>query len=90
MLVTVDRLARGKPAPDGYLLAAADLGVDSADCLVAEDSAGGIAAARAAGCAVLAVTTTAPAERLAADLVVGTLADVAFAATAAGVRLALR
>ena len=87
VLVTVDRLRRGKPAPDGYLLAAAELGRAAADCLVVEDSASGISAARAAGCAVLAVATTTTANRLAADLVVGTLADVRFTAEAGGVRL---
>ena len=87
VLVTVDRLRRGKPAPDGYLLAAAELGRAAADCLVVEDSASGISAARAAGCAVLAVATTTTADRLAADLVVGTLADVRFTAEAGGVRL---
>jgi sugar-phosphatase len=86
-VVTVDRLRRGKPAPDGYLLAAAELGRAATDCLVVEDSASGITAARAAGCAVLAVATTTTAERLAADLVVGTLADVRFSADREGVRL---
>ena len=87
VLVTVDRLRRGKPAPDGYLLAAAELGRAAADCLVVEDSASGISAAREAGCAVLAVATTTRADRLAADLVVGTLADVRFTGEAGGVRL---
>ena len=85
VLVTVDRLRRGKPAPDGYLLAAAELGRAAADCLVVEDSATGISAARAAGCAVLAVATTTTPGRLAADLVVGTLADVRFAVDGTGV-----
>jgi sugar-phosphatase len=86
VVVTVDRLRRGKPAPDGYLLAAAELGRAAPDCLVVEDSASGISAARAAGCAVLAVATTTRADRLAADLVVGTLADVRFRADRDGVR----
>lgn len=90
VLVTVDRLQRGKPEPDGYLLAAAELGVDPAQCLVVEDAIGGIAAARAAGCAVLAVSTTTPADRLPADLVVGTLADVTFSVRPDGVRVSPR
>jgi HAD superfamily hydrolase (TIGR01509 family) len=44
-----------KPAPDGYLLAAAALGVDPRDCLVVEDSYAGIHAGRAAGARVVAV-----------------------------------
>lgn len=44
------RLGRpGKPAPDIYLAAAAADGVDPAACLVVEDSATGVRAARAAG-----------------------------------------
>jgi mannitol-1-/sugar-/sorbitol-6-phosphatase len=48
VLVTADQVARGKPAPDPYLLAAERLGVDPADCLVLEDAPSGIAAGRAA------------------------------------------
>jgi sugar-phosphatase len=39
----------GKPAPDGYLLAAQRLGVAIGSCLVVEDSPAGVGAARAAG-----------------------------------------
>lgn len=42
-------LGRPKPAPDLYLHAAAQLGVDPALCVVIEDSAAGARAARAAG-----------------------------------------
>lgn len=44
-----DMVARGKPHPDIFLLAAEKLGVDPSDCLVIEDSAGGIRGAVAAG-----------------------------------------
>jgi sugar-phosphatase len=75
--ITIEDVERGKPAPDPFVLAAQRLGVDAADCLVVEDAPSGITGARAAGCAVLAVTTTSPAEDLAdADLVVGSLGDV--------------
>ena len=46
---------RGKPGPDGYLRAAALIGVSPAGCLVVEDSEAGIAAGIAAGMRVLAV-----------------------------------
>jgi sugar-phosphatase len=64
VLVTSDMVARGKPAPDPYLLAAACLGVSPADCIVLEDAPPGIAAGRAAGMTVWAVTTTHPAQDL--------------------------
>jgi HAD superfamily hydrolase (TIGR01509 family) len=43
------------PDPEPYLLAAARLGVAPAGCVVLEDSPSGAAAARAAGCPVIAV-----------------------------------
>ena len=49
------RLHRGKPAPDIFLLAADELGVDPATCLVVEDATVGVAAAHAAGMQVIAV-----------------------------------
>jgi HAD superfamily hydrolase (TIGR01509 family) len=54
-LVTGDRVARGKPAPDPYLLAAAMLGVDARNCVAIEDSGTGAASAEAAGCLVVVV-----------------------------------
>lgn len=69
-LVTVEDVTRGKPDPEPYLVAARRLGVDPARCLVVEDAPAGIAAARAAGCAVLAVAGTLAAGDLDADLVV--------------------
>jgi sugar-phosphatase len=58
VLVTSDLTARGKPAPDPYLLGAERMGVDPADCIVLEDARAGIAAGRAAGMTVWAVATT--------------------------------
>ena len=65
VLITADQLARGKPAPDAYLLAAERLGADPRECLVLEDAPSGIAAGRAAGMTVWAVTTTHAAAELA-------------------------
>jgi beta-phosphoglucomutase-like phosphatase (HAD superfamily) len=48
-VVTRDDEPRGKPAPDSFLEAARRLGTAPADCLAIEDSAPGLAAARAAG-----------------------------------------
>ena len=46
---SADMVARGKPHPDIFLFAADRLGVSPNQCLVIEDSAGGIKAAVAAG-----------------------------------------
>ena len=46
---SADMVARGKPHPDIFLFAADQLGVSPDECLVIEDSAGGIRAAVAAG-----------------------------------------
>ena len=76
-LVTADDVQRGKPAPDGYLLAAQQLGAAPGDCLVVEDAPAGIAAGCAAGATVLGVATTFPAADLQdADVVVQSLAVV--------------
>ena len=46
---------RSKPAPDGYRMACERLELPPHEVLVVEDSAAGVAAGRAAGCAVIAV-----------------------------------
>ncbi|MGV9662213.1 HAD family hydrolase [Nocardia niigatensis] len=53
--VSTEEVARGKPAPDGYLEAAARLGVDPDLCIAIEDSSNGLRAAHAAGMTVIAV-----------------------------------
>ena len=58
VFVTADDVQRGKPDPQGYLLAAARLGRDTTACIVFEDAPPGVAAARAAGARVVALTTT--------------------------------
>ncbi|MNN79879.1 Beta-phosphoglucomutase [compost metagenome] len=42
-------MPKGKPAPDVYLEAAKQLGVEPKECLVLEDSRNGVIAAKAAG-----------------------------------------
>jgi beta-phosphoglucomutase len=48
-LVAAEDVAHGKPAPDVFLAAAARLGVPPARCVVVEDAAAGVDAARRAG-----------------------------------------
>jgi HAD superfamily hydrolase (TIGR01509 family) len=71
VLVTVEQVPRGKPHPDGYLAAAAHLGVPAAACLVVEDSEPGIAAGHAAGMPVAAL------RGMPADLAIAHLGDLA-------------
>jgi sugar-phosphatase len=58
MMVSAEDVVHGKPAPEGFLLGAARLGAGVADCLVFEDAPAGIAAAEAAGAALVVVTAT--------------------------------
>jgi sugar-phosphatase len=64
VLVAAEDVLTGKPAPDGYVLAAAKLSAEPRECLVIEDTPAGIAAGRAAGAGVIAVATTFPSSEL--------------------------
>jgi HAD superfamily hydrolase (TIGR01509 family) len=66
VLVSADDIRRSKPDPEGYLIALHLLGVRAAEAAAVEDSEAGVAAAKAAGLHTVGVTTTQPAERLAA------------------------
>jgi beta-phosphoglucomutase family hydrolase len=75
-----ERGLRGKPAPDTFLAAAADLGVDKADAVVFEDALAGVASGKAGGFGfVVGVDRLDQAEQLraqGADVVVQDLADL--------------
>jgi len=73
-----DEVARAKPAPDVYRLAAQRLAVAEAGCVALEDSEHGVRAAKAAGMWCIAVPSemTRGLDFSAADMVVGSLADV--------------
>jgi len=70
VMVTIEDVRLGKPEPEGYKLAfdrlnlEYDAELDKEYSLVIEDSAGGCAAARAAGLRVLGVATSLPLEEL--------------------------
>jgi HAD superfamily hydrolase (TIGR01509 family) len=57
-VVGAEGVARGKPAPDIFLAAAAALGVAPERCLVFEDAVNGIVAARAAGMRSVGIATS--------------------------------
>ena len=64
-VVAAEDVKRGKPAPDGYLLGLARLGIaDAGTCLAVEDSPAGVRAARAAGLNCWAVSTSRPPSAL--------------------------
>ena len=87
VFVTAGDVQRGKPDPEGYLLAARRVGVAPADCVVVEDSPPGVGAGKAAGMAVIAVLTTYPAVALSsADVRLGALADLRVRPAAAASR----
>jgi len=77
MVVLDDGTFPGKPAPDGYLRAAAKLGVEPSACTVFEDSLSGVRAAFAAGVTeIFALASDASPETLGAmDGVVEVLPD---------------
>jgi Haloacid dehalogenase-like hydrolase len=89
VVITVDQIARGKPDPEGFLLATHRLHVEPGLCLVVEDAPSGLVAARAAGCATITLTTTTPRSALVADLIVNSLANVRFETVRDGVRVAM-
>jgi len=55
VVLASEQVAVGKPAPDGYLLAAAMLGVEPGEVVVFEDAAAGLDAARASRASVVVV-----------------------------------
>jgi sugar-phosphatase len=83
VFIAADDVARGKPAPDPYLAAAAALGVRADHTVVVEDSPSGVEAGRRAGAgAVLGVS--AMAVDTDADVVVADLRNVAWSSDPAG------
>lgn len=74
-IITGDEVCNSKPDPEGYLKAAAQVGVDPQRCAVFEDSLQGVKAGKAAGAYVIGVAGTLKAEDIApfCDIVVDTL-----------------
>jgi beta-phosphoglucomutase len=79
--------AQGKPHPEIFLTAAAELDLPASDCFVVEDAVSGIQAAKAGGMAALGLSRADDEDLLAAaepDLLVTSLDDVDVAALAEG------
>ncbi|KAM3586882.1 hypothetical protein VKS41_001934 [Umbelopsis sp. WA50703] len=78
-LVTADRVAHGKPDPEGYIKTGEMLGYSGADCVVVEDAPAGVKAAKKAGMHAIGCLTTHTLEQLrkaGADYIVNDLGDL--------------
>ena len=75
-VVSADDVINHKPAPDLYLLACERLGVAPAEALALEDTASGIASAKAAGLTCIAVPQFAETDVSAADRVIDSLEEL--------------
>ena len=80
VITTAEDAERGKPFPDLFLITSERAGIDPKDCLVIEDSAFGIEAARRAGMASIGLAFRTPKEKLlAAELVVSSPVEILIA-----------
>lgn len=64
VIIDGNRVSKGKPNPQIFLKAAADLNMPPENCVVFEDSIAGIKAANAAQMKVVGITTGQPADKL--------------------------
>lgn len=79
VFITSENVKVGKPAPDGYLLAAQQLHVQPMECVVIEDAPAGVKAGKAAGMHVIAIVSTHTRSELQeADMIIQQLADLRF------------
>ncbi len=75
--ITSENVKEGKPDPEVFLKAAQELQIPPIQCVVFEDAANGVTAAKRAGMGVIALTTTHPRdELLGADLIVDGFAEL--------------
>lgn len=83
VIVSAEQVAKGKPAPDGFLLTLerlnekTDKSIKANECVVIEDSRWGLEAAKAAGMYTVAVTNSYGVDELSlADIVIGNLSEL--------------
>jgi beta-phosphoglucomutase len=86
VIVSAEQVARGKPHPDGFVLALEKLNFDREEpiranqCVVIEDSRWGLEAAKAAGMHTVAITNSYDAQQLGmAEKVIGHLSELSLA-----------
>jgi HAD superfamily hydrolase (TIGR01509 family) len=76
VIVCAADVSRTKPDPEGYLLAAAKLGVEPQQCIALEDSVNGVLAAEAAGYRTVAVPSVVPVSERPGRVVLSSLAGI--------------
>lgn len=87
MVISAEHVTHRKPDPETFLRAVERLGLPAPRCLVVEDARNGVRAGRAAGCPVLGITSSQPAEALLEEGAFAVAPD--FTALPAEVRAAL-
>jgi len=87
VVVSAEQVTHKKPHPETFSRAVDLLGLPASRCLVVEDARNGVRAGRAAGCAVLGITSSQPAEVLLGEGAFAVAAD--FTAIPAAVRAVL-
>ena len=77
-IVSGDEVSAGKPDPEPFLLATKKLGLKPEECVVLEDSANGVEAAKKAGCKCISIPykTKFKQDVSKADLVLSSLEDI--------------
>lgn len=78
-IVTGEDIHHGKPDPEPYVLTASKLDLSVSECIVIEDSINGVLSGKAAGCQVIAITTTFPREALlkaGADFIIDSFSEL--------------
>ena len=90
VIVPIDEIRNGKPDPEGFLRAAALLGMAPADCIVFEDTRPGIDAGMSAGMQVVGLRTTHSSEQLRHQPVIGDFRDVKVRSEGDSLRIELR
>ena len=87
VVVSAEHVTHKKPDPETFLRAVERIGLPASRCLVVEDARNGVQAARAAGCAVLGITSSQPADVLLGEGAMAVAPD--FTAVPTEVRAAL-
>lgn len=77
-VIDASKVKKSKPDPEGYLLAAAEIGVEIRNCVVFEDSVQGVKAGKNSGAFVVGITGTKSREELTlySDVVVDSLSEI--------------